>query len=105
MVREVVVHHVCELDLIQVESCRDVKAGTMVVNCFELERQQPKLTKTKMKPGSSLGGGKVRKTKKLGFFLLLEKIREVGLGCFEAQRLTSEVQAQTKEGLLGSGPL
>jgi hypothetical protein len=71
--RKVVVHHVHELDLIQVESCRDVEAGRMVVNCFKLERQQPKLTKTKMKPGLSLGGGKVRKTKKLGFFCFWRK--------------------------------
>jgi hypothetical protein len=36
--------------------------------------------------------------------LLLEKIHEVGLGCFEAQQLTGEVQAQTEEGPSDPGP-
>ena len=49
------------------KSCRDVEAGRMEVNCFELERQAPRPTKPKKTPGLSLGGGKVRKMKKLGF--------------------------------------
>jgi hypothetical protein len=67
VVGKVAVHQVRVLDLIQMKSCRDVEAGRMVMNCFELERQAPRPTKPKKTPGLSLGGGKVRKMKKLGF--------------------------------------
>ena len=67
VVGEVAVHQVRVLDLIQMKTCRDVEARRMAVNCFELERQPPRLTKSKKMPGSPLDGGKVRKMKKLGF--------------------------------------
>jgi hypothetical protein len=50
------------------KTCRDVEARRMAVNCFELERQLPRPTKSKKTLGSPLDGGKVRKMKKLGFF-------------------------------------
>jgi hypothetical protein len=50
VVREVFVHHgeVCGLDLILVESCRDVEVGRMSVNCFNLEVQSTGLMKRKL---------------------------------------------------------
>jgi hypothetical protein len=68
VVGEVAVHQVRVLDLIQMKSCRDVKARRMAVNCFELEKQPPSPTKSKKTLGLSLDGGKVRKTKRFGFF-------------------------------------
>jgi hypothetical protein len=53
-----------DMDLLQMEMCRDVDDGRRVVNCFKLERQPPRLTKVL---GSSPGGDRVRRVKKLGF--------------------------------------
>jgi hypothetical protein len=55
---------VCDMDLLQMETCRDVDDGRMAVNCFELERQPPRSTKMH---GSSVGDDGVRTAKKLGF--------------------------------------
>ena len=82
VVREVFVHHgeVRGLDLILVESCRDVEVGRMAVNCFDLEVQLTGPMK-KRKLGWTHGVGEVRKKKKkLGFFGLWRKLLEwVGL--------------------------
>jgi hypothetical protein len=68
VVGEVAVHQEHVLDLFQMKTCRDVEAGRMAVDCFELERQPPRPTNSKMTSGSPLDGGKVRKMKKGGFF-------------------------------------
>ena len=67
VVGEVAVHQVRVLDLIQMKSCRDIEAERMAVNCFEFVRLAPRPMKPKKLFGLSLGGSKVRKTKKFGF--------------------------------------
>jgi pentatricopeptide repeat protein len=79
VVCEVFVHHgeVRGLDLILVESCRDVEVGRMAVNCFDLDAQSTGPMKKKMKLGWTHGGGEVRKKKqKLGYFGLWRKLLE-----------------------------
>ena len=53
VVREVSVHHgeVHGLDLIPVESCRDMEVERMAVNCFDLEAQPTRPMKKKRKLG------------------------------------------------------
>jgi hypothetical protein len=61
------------LDLIPVESCRDLEDERMAVNYFDLEAQSTEMMKKKRKLGWTHGGGELWK-KKLGFFGLWRKL-------------------------------